>query len=78
MPTSAPTLAIMLGHNALDRIVLAPDQPGYALWAVLHQRGMIPLPWGAARTSYPVLPWIGVIAAGVLTGLTWIIGLIAW
>ncbi|MFD6319362.1 DUF1624 domain-containing protein [Methylorubrum thiocyanatum] len=61
-------LAIMLGHNALDGIVLTPDQPGYALWAVLHQRGMIPLPWGAARTSYPVLPWIGVIAAGYALG----------
>ncbi|MCP1547120.1 MULTISPECIES: DUF1624 domain-containing protein [Methylorubrum] len=61
-------LAIMLGHNALDGIVLAPDQPGYALWAVLHQRGMIPLPWGAARTSYPVLPWIGVITAGYALG----------
>ncbi|CAO4166748.1 DUF1624 domain-containing protein [Methylorubrum aminovorans] len=61
-------LAIMLGHNALDGLVLAPDQPGYALWAVLHQRGMIPLPWGAARTSYPVLPWIGVIAAGYALG----------
>jgi uncharacterized membrane protein len=61
-------LAIMLGHNALDGIVLTPDQPGYALWSVLHQRGMIPLPWGAARTSYPVLPWIGVIAAGYALG----------
>lgn len=61
-------LAIMLGHNALDGLVLTPDQPGYALWAVLHQRGMIPLPWGAARTSYPVLPWIGVIAAGYALG----------
>jgi uncharacterized membrane protein len=61
-------LAIMLGHNALDGLVLTPDQPGYTLWAVLHQRGMIPLPWGAARTSYPVLPWVGVIAAGYALG----------
>ncbi|MEE7456080.1 hypothetical protein MPAR168_18835 [Methylorubrum populi] len=64
----ALALAIMLGHNALDGIVLTPDQPGYALWAILHQRGMISLPWGAARTSYPVLPWIGVIAAGYALG----------
>lgn len=61
-------LAIMLCHNALDGLMLTPDQPGYALWAVLHQRGMIPLPWGAARTSYPVLPWVGVIAAGYALG----------
>jgi uncharacterized membrane protein len=61
-------LVIMLGHNALDGIALAPDQPGYALWSILHQRGLIPLPWGVARTSYPVLPWIGVIAAGYALG----------
>ena len=61
-------LAIMLGHNALDGIAVAPDQAGYALWSILHQRGLIPLPWGAARTSYPVLPWIGVIAAGYALG----------
>jgi uncharacterized membrane protein len=34
----------------------------------LHQRGFLPLPWGAARTSYPVLPWIGVAAAGYALG----------
>ena len=61
-------LAIMLGHNALDGIAIAPDQTGYALWSILHQRGLIPLPWGVARTSYPVLPWIGVIAAGYVLG----------
>ena len=32
---------------------------------MLHQRDLIALPFGAvARTSYPVLPWIGVIALG--------------
>lgn len=57
--------AIMLGHNLLDPISFAPDQPGYALWAVLHDRGLIDLPWGGrVRTSYPLLPWIGVIALG--------------
>lgn len=62
-------LAIMLGHNLLDGLVLQPGETGYALWSVLHQRGLIPLPWGgAARTSYPILPWIGVIAAGYALG----------
>jgi len=32
---------------------------------VLHDRGLIDLPGGVqARTSYPLLPWIGVIALG--------------
>ncbi len=61
-------LLIMLGHNLLDGIVLAPDQAGYTSWAILHQRGLIDLPWGVARTSYPVLPWIGVAAAGYALG----------
>lgn len=62
-------LLIMLGHNLLDPIRLAPEETGYALWSILHQRGMLPLPWGGmARTSYPVLPWIGVIAAGYALG----------
>lgn len=58
-------LVIVLGHNLLDPIAIAPGQPGHALWAVLHDRGFIELPWGAkARTSYPLLPWIGVAALG--------------
>ncbi|MGV7032741.1 DUF1624 domain-containing protein [Methylobacterium symbioticum] len=62
-------LLIMLGHNLLDGLVLHTGEPGYVLWSILHQRGMIGLPWGGvARTSYPVLPWIGVIAAGYVLG----------
>jgi uncharacterized membrane protein len=62
-------LAIVLGHNLLDPIEFAPGEAGYPLWAVLHDRGFIDLPWGGqARTSYPVLPWIGVIALGYAIG----------
>ncbi len=61
-------LAIMLGHNLLTPLTLAPGESGYTLWAILHQRGFIDLPWGVARTSYPLLPWIGVIAAGYALG----------
>lgn len=61
--------ALILGHNLLDSITLAPDLPGHALWAILHQRDLIALPWGAAaRTSYPVLPWIGAMAIGYAAG----------
>lgn len=60
---------IVLGHNLLDGISIAAREPGHALWAVLHDRGFIDLPWGGrARTSYPVLPWIGVIALGYAIG----------
>ena len=62
-------LLIVGGHNLLDPIHLMPGEPGFTLWALLHQRDLIPLPFGAvARTSYPVLPWIGVIALGYSLG----------
>lgn len=62
-------LLIVGGHNLLDAIRLLPNEPGFTLWALLHQRDLIALPFGAAaRTSYPVLPWIGVIVLGYLLG----------
>lgn len=58
-------VAIVCGHNLLDPIHLDPGHPLYLLWAQLHQRDLIPLPFGAvAKISYPVLPWIGVILLG--------------
>ncbi|TCP34159.1 heparan-alpha-glucosaminide N-acetyltransferase domain-containing protein [Sphingomonas sp. BK235] len=60
---------LVLGHNLLDPLVLARDHPLHPLWAVLHQRDLIALGGGVtARTSYPVLPWIGVIALGYAIG----------
>jgi len=62
-------LVIVLGHNLLDPISVQPGHPGHAIWAVLHDRGFIDLPWGGqARTSYPLLPWIGIIALGYGVG----------
>ncbi|MGU3390776.1 DUF1624 domain-containing protein [Sphingomonas sp. M1A8_2b] len=60
---------IVAGHNLLDPIAFAVGEPGHAIWAVLHDRGFIDL-WGGtrARTSYPVLPWVGVIALGYAIG----------
>jgi uncharacterized membrane protein len=64
-------LLIVLGHNLLDPIRLEPGQPLFPLWALLHQRDVIALPFGlVAKTTYPVLPWIGVIVLG------WVLG--AW
>lgn len=62
-------LSLVLGHNLLDGVTVAAGQAGHDVWAVLHQRDFIALPWGMrARTSYPVLPWIGVIALGYAIG----------
>lgn len=62
-------LLIVCGHNLLDPIHLQPDQPFFAAWAMLHQRDVIALPLGlVAKTTYPVLPWIGVIVLGYAVG----------
>jgi uncharacterized membrane protein len=61
--------AIVCGHNLLDPIVLTPDSPFYAIWGVLHQRALFHLGGGmVVKTSYPVLPWIGVILLGYAAG----------
>ncbi len=58
-------LVLVLGHNLLDGVHVAPGGPLHVMWAVLHERTLLPLPWGGdVRTSYPLMPWIGVIAVG--------------
>jgi len=66
---AAVGVAIVAGHNLLDPVQFTPGTPGHAIWAVLHDRGFIQLSETLrARTSYPVLPWIGVIALGWAVG----------
>jgi uncharacterized membrane protein len=61
--------AIVCGHNLLSPIAFAPDEFGYTLWTILHDRnflvedGIVPI-----KVSYPVLPWIGVILLGYFAG----------
>lgn len=69
-------LVIVCGHNLLDPIRLTPDQPFFPIWAMLHQRDAIALPFGlVAKTTYPVLAWIGVIALGYAAGPWFLPGL---
>lgn len=60
---------IVCAHNLLDPIVLTPASPFYVPWAMLHQRAVIDLGGGmVAKTTYPILPWIGVILLGYAAG----------
>ncbi|MDG5493613.1 heparan-alpha-glucosaminide N-acetyltransferase domain-containing protein [Niveispirillum sp. BGYR6] len=62
-------LLIVCGHNLLDGIRLAPGDAWYVPWAILHQRSVIDLGGGMfAKTTYPILPWIGVILLGYAAG----------
>jgi len=60
---------LVAGHNLLDGIHFAAGEPGFVPWAILHDRGWLEVSEGLRlRTSYPVLPWIGVIALGYAAG----------
>lgn len=58
-------LAIVCFHNLLDPIVLTKDDALFPVWALLHQRDAFDLPLGfVAKTTYPILAWLGVILLG--------------
>lgn len=62
-------MVIVAGHNLLDGLILTPDSPWFEIWSILHQRSFIALTeYTRVRTTYPVLPWIGVIALGYGVG----------
>ena len=62
-------VVIIAGHNLLDGVVLTPDSAFYVPWSILHQRSFIDITeFTRARTTYPVLPWIGVILLGWAIG----------
>ncbi|RJG26322.1 DUF1624 domain-containing protein [Massilia cavernae] len=72
MPRTAQIVAgliIVGGHNLLDGIHLQAGDAFYTLWTMLHQRDVISLGAGfVAKTTYPILPWIGVILLGYTMG----------
>ncbi|WJD72097.1 DUF1624 domain-containing protein [Pseudomonas asiatica] len=56
---------IIAGHNLLDGLHFGAESALHVPWAILHDRGWLELSENLRlRTSYPVLPWIGVIALG--------------
>ena len=59
-------LGMIAGHNLLDGV--APDALGAwgPVWTVLHVQGALARP--AALVVYPLIPWIGVMAAGYVLG----------
>lgn len=62
-------LVLVAGHNLLDGLHFAPESAMHIPWAVLHDRGWLEFSDTLRlRTSYPVLPWIGVIALGYVIG----------
>jgi len=62
-------LVMIFGHNLLDGIQAAQFGAGAPLWNLLHQPGQFDLaPGVSVRVLYPLVPWIGVMAAGYALG----------
>lgn len=62
-------VVLVAGHNLLDGLHFPVGHWAHVPWAVLHDRGWIEVSEGLRlRTSYPLLPWIGVIALGFTIG----------
>lgn len=64
----AGSLAMIVFHNAFDGIT--PEQFGAFgwLWKILHVRAFMHFPATQVMTTYPLIPWIGVMAAGFCFG----------
>ena len=62
-------LMLVAGHNLLDGLHFGVESAMHIPWAILHDRGWLEFSESLRlRTSYPVLPWIGVIALGYVIG----------
>ncbi|WLH66459.1 DUF1624 domain-containing protein [Pseudomonas sp. FP2309] len=65
----ALALVIIGGHNSLDGLHFTPGSSLQTLWSILHERSWIQVTDTLRlRVTYPVLPWIGVIALGYAVG----------
>lgn len=70
-------LAMIVLHNLLDRFQLPPNIAfggegtfAQSLWIILHQMGVVPLVTHGPVIffGYPLIPWVGVMAAGWAVG----------
>jgi uncharacterized membrane protein len=59
---------LIAGHNLLDGVHVAGDGLASFLWAVLHEARVFTLGRVTIRVMYPLLPWIGTLAAGYCFG----------
>lgn len=62
-------ILIIFGHNLLDPIQAEKLGRFGWIWSILHEPGMLtPIPGKFFFISYPLIPWIGVIAIGYVFG----------
>ena len=62
-------IVIIASHNLFDDVRARAFGPMGWLWTILHRTGHVqPLDGVRLKISYPVLPWIGVLAVGYAFG----------
>jgi uncharacterized membrane protein len=66
---AALAIALILGHNLFDAIHATDLGSLRWLWLLLHEEGTLaPFPGASWFVAYPLVPWIGVMAAGYYIG----------
>jgi uncharacterized membrane protein len=56
-------------HNAFDSLVISQGEPGFIPWSILHGGKRILLGTDCILMPlYPLIPWVGVLAAGYAFG----------
>src|SRR5215212_3638494 len=62
-------LALIFLHNLLDGVSAESFGPFRWLWVLLHEQSVL-MPWPGFATfvAYPLVPWVGVMAAGYAFG----------
>ena len=62
-------LSIIFGHNILDSLHFTQGTLSNAVWAILHEKQVLNTGFGfSVRTTYPVLPPIGLMLLGYSIG----------
>jgi uncharacterized membrane protein len=61
-------IACIAAHDLLDNVRVAGEGTGAFSWAILHEQKFFQFSHAGIFVGYPVLPWIGVMAAGYCFG----------
>ncbi len=67
------SVAMIALHNLLDPIRAASLGSSAWLWRVLHEPGLLLPPPPVVIVAYPLIPWIGVMAAGFCLGRVYLL-----
>ena len=70
---AAISVAMILLHNLLDPVRAASLGSMTWLWRVLHEPGLLLTPPPVIVVGYPLIPWIGVMAAGFCLGRVYLL-----